>query len=203
MDANTDISEFFGLVAKTRVYTLSCLQNQLSSFSCENTLRAVRPNTQVLKLSPSRCLWPCSQNFKRVISKSLRWEHITPIFGTQSISGNWFSSRGRFLIGKPGQGVIRSQRFVIITQWLLCNCQIKRFIGNRHMVWNWWWGWWMDGQTEVDEVWFITYWQQGEAAQSRPQPNKAIASLPRTTPALAQIYCARSDDLWLLRLKIS
>ena len=26
------------------------------------------------------------------------------------------------------------------------------------------------------------------------QPNKAIASFPRTTPALAQIYCARSDD---------
>ena len=128
-----------GIAAKTEVNTLRRWQNQLSNFSCENTLRADRPNTQVLKLSPSRGLWPCSQNFKRVISKSLRWEHMTPIFGTQSISGNWFSSRVRFLIGKPGQGVIRSQRFVIITQWLLCNYQTKRFIGNRHMVWNWWW----------------------------------------------------------------
>ena len=154
------------------MYTLSCLQNQLSSFSCENTLRAVRPNTQVLKLSPSRCLWPCSQNFKRVISKSLRWEHMTPIFGTQSISGNWFSSRGHFLIGKPGQGVIRSQRFVIITQWLLCDCQTIRFIGNRHMVWNWWWGWRMDGQTEVDEVWFITYWQQGGGCPKSPNQTR-------------------------------
>ena len=175
MDAKNDISEFFGLVAKTRVYTLSCLQNQLSSFSCENTLRAVRPNTQVLKLSPSRCLWPCSQNFKRVISKSLRWEHITPIFGTQSISGNWFSSRGRFLIGKPGQGVFRSQRFVIITQWLLCNCKTIRSIGNRHMVWNWWWGWWRMVKLKLMKFDSLHIGSRGRLPKVA-QPNKAIAS---------------------------
>ena len=154
--------------------------------------------TQPIKMSLTLQL-----EFKGKILKSLRWEHITAIFGTRSISGNWFSSRGRFLIGKPGQGVIRSQRFVIIiTQWLLCDYQTIRFIGNRHMVCNWWWGWWWMVKLKLMKFDSLHIGSWGRLPKVA-QPNKAIASLPRTTPALAKIYCARSDNLWLLRLKIS
>ena len=121
---------------------------------------------------------------------------MTPIFGNKSISGNWFSSRGRFLIGKPGQGVIRSQRFVIITQCSDCFVIVKP----KDLLETGTWcrigdeddGWMVKLKLMKFDSLHIGSWGR---LPKVAQPNKAIASLPRTTPALAQIYCARSDDL--------